>query len=150
MKRSHHAFSGPTCARALSALLTLLLHARRKLYTYSLQIELLLLLSNDVSRVPVRRRIRRSAAKMAYVMRCGVGIFVANHAKRAVPRTLLPPKYKRLCFHTSWVLDGEFFQSLERVFGGEFEDGERLSQTDGFFLKSRLCILFSPFSRFLN
>lgn len=50
----------------------------------------------------------RCIAEMAYIARCGVGIFAIKQVKNVSPRIFLPSKNQRLLFHTSWVLDGKY------------------------------------------
>uniref|UniRef100_A0A0C9QBQ6 Dihydrolipoamide acetyltransferase component of pyruvate dehydrogenase complex n=1 Tax=Fopius arisanus TaxID=64838 RepID=A0A0C9QBQ6_9HYME len=43
--------------------------------------------------------------KMAQMVRCRVGLLSLRSLKNPVSRIILPEKYQRLCFHTSWLLN---------------------------------------------
>ncbi|OXU22054.1 hypothetical protein TSAR_002561 [Trichomalopsis sarcophagae] len=60
---------------------------------------------------------------MANMIRCGVGIFTVKHAKQVVPRVLLPARYQRLCFHTSWILDVKGKELLMPALSPTMENG---------------------------
>ncbi|XP_015112850.1 dihydrolipoyllysine-residue acetyltransferase component of pyruvate dehydrogenase complex, mitochondrial isoform X2 [Diachasma alloeum] len=42
---------------------------------------------------------------MAQMVRCRVGLLSLKSLKNPVSRIILPEKYQRLCFHTSWVMN---------------------------------------------
>lgn len=51
---------------------------------------------------------------MAQMMIPRIALLSIKNSNRLIPRIFVPLKYQRLCFHTSWVLDG--MQFIQKYF----------------------------------
>ncbi|KAF3422256.1 hypothetical protein E2986_01927 [Frieseomelitta varia] len=64
-----------------------------------------------------------------------IALLSIKNSNRVIPRIFVPLKYQRLCFHTSWVLDG--MQFIQKYFINTFEDGIKIDYATNYHIKGR-------------